>query len=159
MATLTRRYVRVIAADRGYLMFMALLPIILGALIRLVPTNEGLAGPSGTNTEVSKLLLILVICACLSGTASSIRELVKERPIYIRERAAGLSSGAYLFSKLLVLGVISIVQSFVLVLLGVAGRTMPAHGAFLTGAPLLRSCSASPCSPSPRCALACSCPP
>ena len=137
MSTLTRRYVRVIASDRGYLTFMALLPIILGALIRLVPTNEGLAGPFGTNTEVSELLLILVICACLSGTASSIRELVKERPIYIRERAAGLSSGAYLFSKLLVLGVISIVQSFVLVLLGVAGRTMPAHGAFLTGAPLI----------------------
>ena len=35
------------------------------------------------------------------------------------------------------LGVISIVQSFLLVLLGVAGRTMPAHGAFLTGAPLV----------------------
>ena len=63
---------------------------------------------------------------------------MKERPIYIRERAAGLSSGAYLFSKLLVLGVISIVQSFVLVLLGVAGRhPMSAHGAFLTHAPLI----------------------
>ena len=49
MSTLTRRYVRVIASDRGYLTFMALLPIILGALIRLVPTNEGLAGPFGTN--------------------------------------------------------------------------------------------------------------
>ena len=36
MTTLTRRYVRVIAADRGYLLFMGLLPIILGALIRFV---------------------------------------------------------------------------------------------------------------------------
>ncbi len=138
MATLTRRYVRVIASDRGYLTFMVLLPIILGALIRLLPTSEGLAGPPGTNFEISELLLILVICVSLSGAASSIREVVKERPIYIRERAAGLSSGAYLFSKLLVLGVISIVQSFVLVLLGVAGRhPMPAHGAFLTHAPLI----------------------
>ena len=139
MTTLTRRYVRVIASDRGYLTFMVLLPIILGALIRLIPTSpDGLAGPLGKNNQISTLLLILVICACLSGTASSIRELVKERPIYIRERAAGLSSGAYLFSKLLVLGVISIVQSFLLVLLGVAGRSpMPAHGAFLTGAPLI----------------------
>ena len=64
---------------------------------------------------------MLVICACLSGAASSVRELVKERSIYVRERAAGLSSGAYLFSKLIVLGVISIVQSIVLVLLGLAG--------------------------------------
>ena len=137
MATLTRRYVRVIAADRGYLTFMVLLPIILGALIRLVPTNEGLAGAFGTNQDAQELLLILVICACLAGMASSVRELVKERPIYIRERAAGLSSGAYLSSKLLVLGVIAIVQSFLLVLLGVAGRKMPAHGAFLPGPPLI----------------------
>jgi ABC-type transport system involved in multi-copper enzyme maturation permease subunit len=116
---------------------MALLPIILGALIRFVPTREGLAGAPGTNGDAQTLLLILVICACLAGMASSVRELVKERTIYIRERAAGLSSGAYLFSKLLVLGVISIVQSALLVLLGVAGRSMPAHGAFLTGAPLV----------------------
>ena len=109
MTTLTRRYV----GDRvhgGYLTFMVLLPIILGALIRLIPTSpDGLAGPPGKNNGIATLLLILVICACLSGTASSIRELVKERPIYIRERAAGLPPGAYLFSKLLVLGVISIV--------------------------------------------------
>src|SRR5271165_2447634 len=104
MGTLTRRYVRVIASDRGYLTFMALLP---------------------------------VICACLAGAASSVRELVKERSIYIRERAAGLSSGAYLSSKLLVLGVIAVVQSIILVLIGLAGRPMPPTGAFLTGAPLV----------------------
>ena len=62
----------------------------------------------------------MVICACLAGMASSVRELVKERSILTRERAAGLSSGAYLVSKLLVLGVISIVQSTLLVLLGVS---------------------------------------
>ena len=137
MATLTRRYVRVIASDRGYLTFMALLPIILGVLIHLVGTSQGLAGAPHTNQNAQELLLILVICACLAGAASSVRELVKERSIYIRERAAGLSSGAYLSSKLLVLGVIVIVQSFVLVLLGVAGRPMPPTGAFLTGAPLV----------------------
>jgi hypothetical protein len=82
------------------------------------------------------VLLILVVCACLAGTASSIWELVKERSIYIRERAAGLSSGAYLSSKLLVLGVISVVQSVILVFIGLAGQRMPAHGA-LTGLPPL----------------------
>ena len=80
---------------------------------------------------------MLVICACLAGAASSVRELVKERAIYIRERAAGLSSGAYLSSKLLVLGVISILQSFILVLIGLAGRPIPPTGPFLTGAPLV----------------------
>ena len=107
MATLTRRYVRVIASDRGYLTFMALLPVILGVLIHFVGTSQGLAGRPHTNQSAQEVLLMLVICACLAGAASSVRELVKERSIYIRERAAGLSSGAYLASKLLVLGVIS----------------------------------------------------
>jgi len=62
---------------------------------------------------------------------------VKERAIYIRERAAGLSPGAYLFSKVAVLGIISVVQSCVIVLLGLAGRKLPAHGVFLTSLPLV----------------------
>jgi ABC transport system ATP-binding/permease protein len=135
-ATLTRRYARVIAADRGYVLFMGLLPLVLGLLIRFVPAMQGLAGPNG-NMSAEELLQILVTCACLAGTASSVRELVKERPIYIRELAAGLSSGAYLLSKLTLLGVISIVQSCVIVLLGLTGRQMPAHGALLKGYPLL----------------------
>ena len=137
MATLTRRYVRVIASDRGYLTFMILLPILLGALISQVPAGKGLAGAPHSNPDAGTLLLIMVICACLAGMASSVRELVKERPILTRERAAGLSSGAYLVSKLLVLGVISIGQSTLLVLLGVSWRPIHTPGAFLTAIPLL----------------------
>ncbi len=135
-ATLTRRYARVIAADRGYVLFMGLLPFVLGLLIRFVPAMQGLGGPNG-NMSAQELLQILVTCACLAGTACSIRELVKERPIFIRELAAGLSSGAYLLSKLTLLGAISVVQSCVIVLLGLSGRQMPAHGALLKNYPLL----------------------
>ncbi len=137
MTTLTRRYVRVIAADRGYLLFMGLLPVILGVLINFVGSSQGLTGPPHTNQSAEEVLLIVVICACLSGAASAVRELVKERSIYVRERAAGLSSGAYLFSKLIVLGVISIVQSAVLVLIGLAGQKMPPKGALPGVPPLL----------------------
>ena len=137
LGTLTRRYVRVIASDRGYLTFMALLPILLGALISQVPATEGLAGAPHTNGDAGTLLLIMVICACLAGMASSVRELVKERSILTRERAAGLSSGAYLVSKLLVLAVISVLQSTLLVLIGVNTRPVHHPGAFLTATPLL----------------------
>jgi len=137
MTTLTRRYLRVIASDRGYLISMAVAPFILGALIHLLGTKQGLAGPPRSNSNASTVLLILVVCACLAGTASSIWELVKERSIYTRERAAGLSSGAYLCSKLLVLGVISVVQSVVLVFVGLAGERMPSHGALTVLPPLV----------------------
>jgi ABC-type transport system involved in multi-copper enzyme maturation permease subunit len=91
----------------------------------------------GTNPFAQALLAIMVICACLAGTASSIRELVKERPIYMRERASGLSPGGYLFSKLLLLGAVSVAQSLIVVLLGITGRRLPPQGAFLTHQPLL----------------------
>ena len=103
---------------------------------------------------------MLVICACLAGAALSVRELVKERAIYIRERAAGLSSGAYLSSKLLVLGVIAVVQSFVLVLLGVAARPMPRPGRFLTELAAGRAAARHRRALlSPRCASGCWCRP
>jgi len=139
MTTLTRRYVRVLSADRGLLLSMVLVPVILGIAIRLVGSSSGLGPTSAlnpTNPNATTTLLLLVVCACLSGAASSVRELVKERVIYVRERAAGLSSGAYLASKMLVLGVISVVQSVLLVLIGLVGRPLPHKGAFLSGFPL-----------------------
>ena len=127
LSTLARRYLAVIASDRTYVGAIALLPVILGALVRLIPDDGGLAGRG--NPDANQVLLILTMGACLTGVASAVRELVKERPLYTRERAAGLSPGAYLGSKVAVLGVISAVQAVVLVLIGVAGRPLPAHGA------------------------------
>ena len=133
--TLARRYLRVIGADRGYLMFTALLPVILGSLIRLVPSPEGLAGGAGTNGDAEQLLLVLVISTCLAGMANSVREFVKERAIYVREHAAGVSAGTYLASKVLVLGVISAVQAVFVVGIGLGGRRLPPSGAFLANLP------------------------
>jgi hypothetical protein len=125
----------VIASDRVYLAVLGILPIVLGGLIQAVPAPEGLGGTG--NTGASSLLLILVISACFTGAANAVRELVKERPIYSRERAAGLSAGVYLFSKLIILGVISALQAIALVVIGLAGRALPATGSFLTNLPLV----------------------
>jgi len=129
MVTLTKRYVRVISSDRGFLLGTAIAPFLLGALIRLLAGKQGLANIPSGNPNAQTVLILLVICAVLSGTASSIWELVKERAIYKRERSAGLSSGAYLASKLLVLGAISVAQSVVLVLVGLIGVNGPSKGA------------------------------
>ena len=135
LSTLVRRYLAVIASDRNYVGVIALLPIILGGLIRGIPDAQGLTGAN--NGLAIQLLMILVMSACLIGVANAVRELVKERAIYTRERAAGLSPGAYLASKLVVLGFISAVQACVLVAIGLAGRPLPKHGSVLTGAPIV----------------------
>jgi ABC-type multidrug transport system ATPase subunit/ABC-type multidrug transport system permease subunit len=90
----------------------------------------------GVNQEASSLLLILVICACFAGAFNAVRELVKERSIYSRERAAGLSTASYLGSKLAVLGFISGVQAAIMVLIGLATRKLPPSGSLLHAFPL-----------------------
>jgi ABC-type multidrug transport system ATPase subunit len=88
------------------------------------------------NNAASSLLLILVICACFAGAFNAVRELVKERSIYSRERAAGLSTASYLSSKLAVLGLIAGVQAGVMVMIGLIGRKLPTSGSFIHAIPL-----------------------
>jgi ABC transport system ATP-binding/permease protein len=135
MRTLCRRYLAVIASDRLYLGVLAGLPIALGLLVRVIPAPMGLVGPD--NVDATSLLLVLAVGACLSGTANAIWEIVKERSVYSRERSAGLSAGAYLISKLVVLGLISGLQAVVLVAVGLTGRPLPKHGAILAGQPMV----------------------
>jgi len=134
LVILCRRYVALIAADRGFLIWLAALPIVLGALIGLSAKDMGLAGPDNRNAPTT--LLFLVIVAAFTGGFSSVRELIKERPMYLRERAVGLSAGAYLLSKVAVLGFIAAVQAVLLVAVGVAWARPPSGGAFLRSMPL-----------------------
>ncbi len=132
MSTLIRQYLRVIAADRRHLVFIVLLPVILGALIHLEGSPQGLARSIHNSPDAETTLLLLVVCACLAGAVTPLMG----RPVWGREQAAGLSPGACLSSRLLVLGVIVVLQSAVLVLIGLSGRPLPPSGAFLAGAPL-----------------------
>jgi hypothetical protein len=118
----------VIAADRQYALFLALLPLVLSLLARLVPGSAGLSSTTAVaerSGQPNQLLLVLVLGGALMGIAASIRELVKERPVYRRERAIGLSLSAYLTSKVLVLGVITAVQAAVFTVLALLGHRPP----------------------------------
>ena len=128
LSVLCRRYLAVIAADRQYLVFMAALPLVLSLLAHALPGDAGLSMAEqlrGAAGAPNSLWLVLVIGAALMGSAASIRELVKEREIYRRERAIGLSRGAYLASKLVVLGVVVGLQAVLLGILGTIGRPPP----------------------------------
>jgi hypothetical protein len=80
---------------------------------------------------VDQRLIILVLGAVLMGGAISVRELVKERAIFARERAVGLSVSAYLASKIAVLGTLAALQSLLFAVLTVAGAPGPDGGGVL----------------------------
>lgn len=132
VVTLARRYVRVMLADKVFIATTVVMPIVLGGLVRLTPDSlglrNGLGKLMGTNTSAIQVLMILVMSSVLSGTALSIREIIKERDIYERERMAGESPTAYLFSKVLVLAVISVLQTLLVVLVGLVGTKVPPRG-------------------------------
>ncbi|WP_313895823.1 FHA domain-containing protein [Streptomyces sp. KO7888] len=143
--TLVRRYTSVIASDKGFLALMVILPAVLGAVSLLIDADKGLLPnpanpqtgriiPNGTATTV---LLILAVGACFAGAANSVRELIKERVIYERERATGLSRSAYLMSKVFVLGLITVFQGLLVGVIGFASREIPDEGLILGGATLV----------------------
>ncbi|MFE9793679.1 FHA domain-containing protein [Streptomyces goshikiensis] len=129
--TLIRRYVSVIASDKGFIGLMLILPAVLGVVSTVIPAKFGLAppvAPSRFNGDAGTIMLILAVGMCFSGAANSVRELIKERVIYERERATGLSRSAYLMSKVIVLGVITAVQGVVICGIGFYPRELPAEG-------------------------------
>ncbi|MEU2668127.1 FHA domain-containing protein [Streptomyces sp. NPDC007164] len=129
--TLMRRYVSVIASDKGFMGLMVILPAVLGVVSVVIPAKFGLAPPdppSRFNSAAGTIMLILAVGMCFSGAANSVRELIKERVIYERERATGLSRSAYLMSKVIVLGVITAIQGVIICGIGFATRELPAEG-------------------------------
>ncbi|GGX02403.1 ABC transporter ATP-binding protein [Streptomyces noursei] len=137
--TLMRRYVSVLASDRGFLALMVILPAVLGVVSLLIPSDYGLGyGPVSkhqTNRDASTISLILAVGMCFSGAANSVRELIKERVIYERERATGLSRSAYLMSKIIVLGVATALQGVIIAAIGFSTRKMPSQGLIVAKAP------------------------
>ncbi|MFD9304289.1 FHA domain-containing protein [Streptomyces sp. NPDC060048] len=122
LSTLIRRYSAVLCADRTFLIIMVALPFVMGAMAR------ALAGSTLNAETALNALFILCVGGVLTGAANAVRELVKERVIYQRERAVGLSRSAYLMSKVVVLGTVTVGQAVVLTLVGLAGVTTNAPG-------------------------------
>jgi ABC-type multidrug transport system ATPase subunit len=139
-STLARRQVRLIRADRGYFVFLVFLPFLLGLLPLVVAGDTGFAKAAlegAAPNEPKQIVVLMNLGAIFMGTALTIRELVGERIIFRRERAAGLSTSAYLAAKIAVFGAAAVIQSAILVLI----VTTPTIG---KGAPLGAAALGSP---------------
>lgn len=147
--TLVRRYVSVIVSDKGFLALTVILPLVLGSVSLLIDSGKDLLVNTEINPNTGKpiangtaltVLLILAVGACFAGAANSVRELIKERVIYERERATGLSRSAYLMSKVFVLGVITMLQGLMVGVIGFSSRTIPDEGLIFGSQILLELC-------------------
>ncbi|SPM36834.1 ABC transporter ATP-binding protein, partial [Mycobacterium rhizamassiliense] len=137
-STIARRQIRLIVSDRGYFAFLALLPFIMGSLSMSVPGDVGFGIPNPVGnapTEPGQILVLLNVGAVFMGTALTIRDLIGERAIFLREQAVGLSTTAYLLAKVCVYTVFAIVQSAIVTIIALLGKGGPTQGAAALGKP------------------------
>ena len=138
-STIARRQMRLIISDRGYFIFLAFLPFIMGALSLSVPGNVGFGVPvpaiqgGEAPNEPGQILVLLNVGAIFMGTALTIRALIGERAIFLREQAVGLSTTAYMFAKVFVFAGFALLQSGVVVAINIVGKGWGA-GAVTSGA-------------------------
>jgi ABC-type multidrug transport system ATPase subunit/pSer/pThr/pTyr-binding forkhead associated (FHA) protein len=93
----------------------------------------------GPGADAQKALLIMAFATILFGCINGAREIVKEAPIYRRERAVNLGIMPYMFSKIAVLGLLCLFQSAVFVFVVQLGEplqqgvfTFPVLEAYIT---------------------------
>ncbi|MEB4208314.1 FHA domain-containing protein [Mycobacterium sp. 94-17] len=135
LSTIARRQVRLVVSDRGYTIFLAILPFLIGALSLTVKGPHpglGPADPFGpAPTQPQYIMVLLNIGAVFMGTALTIRDLIGERAIFRREQAVGLSTTAYLLAKIAVFCVFATAQAAIATIIVRLGKGAPtAHPQF-----------------------------
>ncbi len=118
-ATLVSRTARLLVGDRRNLAILLAQAPAIGLFVSL-------AHDAGSAAGELAILLDLTLAAIWFGAINSCREIVKERPIYLRERKFNLAVLPYYLSKFAVLSALGAVQAALLV--ATVGLLDPLHG-------------------------------
>jgi ABC-type multidrug transport system ATPase subunit len=108
---LTQRYATVTVQDKRNLFFLLAQAPVIAVLIAILFHR-----PEGSLLEKDQIMIsyFMAISAIWFGCFSAAREIVKELPIYLRERAINLCLPSYLGSKMAVLSVLCVLQCIIL---------------------------------------------
>lgn len=133
LSTLTARYARIVVSDRRTLTILVVTAPVLGLVLalRLPPDQLGTVAEAPLFSQAPLVLFIVVMGITQVATSTAVREIVKERAIFARERSVGLSASAYVLSKIFVLGALAVVQAAIIVGLGTIRQGGPIDGLVL----------------------------
>lgn len=134
-AILSSRYVQIICGDKKKLLLQAAMAPVLGMLLYVA--FSGALHPFEVAVDTQTFGLALACCSFWIGLFQSIQEVSKERVIMERERMADLKIGAYLASKISVLGVLLLLQNALLMTCVWLLIGHPGQGVVLEGAPFV----------------------
>lgn len=107
LLVLSARYLKLVANDRQRLLLLMIQAPLLAVLISFVADDNQFS-----QYEMTKSLLFALSCSAFwVGMLNAIQEICKERTIMKREYMTGLSLSAYVSSKIIVLGIMCLIQS------------------------------------------------
>ena len=110
LPALCSRYLQLILNDRQRFLLLLIQAPLLAVLISVVADGEEFR-----QYEATKSLLFTLSCSAFwVGMLNAIQEICKEKNILKREYMTGLSLGSYLTSKVLILGLMCLIQSVLL---------------------------------------------
>lgn len=133
-AILVRRYVELQIHDIKRLMIQLLMAPGLGLLLFLAFNTTY---PFQTSFDTETMVFTLACCAFWIGLFNSIQEICKESQVFKRERMANLKLFPYVSSKLIVNGILDLLQTVLLVGVVAVLLGMPEHGMQMPNAPFL----------------------
>ena len=142
ISTLTKRYLKVITADRFYLSLLTIIPVLIGLIAFVAGSKYGFGGGYKSdygyqvNPYAQGTILILILGSVFIGLATSIQEIIKENAIRVREQAVGIGASSYLLSKLIVLCSIILIQMIIFVTIVLFGRPVSASGLLISNSRL-----------------------
>ncbi len=169
---LVRRYTELILRDARTLALLLLQAPFLATLLILISQPDGFRYATGLGGSpppgdpcdsptlfgclpedvkplvLPSLPLLMAASVTWFGAINAAREIVKEVPVFRRERLAGLKTPPYLLSKVMVLGTLCVVQASLFFLVIVVDTDIPRDGVLTSGylevyATLLLTCLAS----------------
>ncbi|MCH8065944.1 MAG: ATP-binding cassette domain-containing protein [Chloroflexi bacterium] len=145
LGIVTTRYMDTLFRDRGHLFLLLAQAPIIAFFLAIVAQASDLQPPPPAAVEVAEglgvsvaalagpLALMMAATATWFGAFNAAQEIVKELPIFLRERMAGLRVAPYLASKLAVLFALGLVQTTVLLGIVALQVDLPSSGAILWG--------------------------
>jgi ABC-type multidrug transport system ATPase subunit/pSer/pThr/pTyr-binding forkhead associated (FHA) protein len=117
LTVLTTRYLDIIRSDRINLLLILLIALILGSMDLIAWPRDIFDPVTGDASRAMVMLFLAAIIPFLVGALSSVREIVKERAIYQRERTVNLGIIPYLLSKVSVGFLFALYHAAVLLIL------------------------------------------
>jgi ABC-type multidrug transport system ATPase subunit len=112
--------------DTTNLIMTFLVPTVLGLILSVLLRGSTLPYMYYSNTEITKYFFLSVIIFIFFGLMASVNEVIKDRPILIREKIVDIKPWQYLFSRSLTFSVFAVFQVLIYAGLGFLILKIPA---------------------------------